>query len=78
MKYYHEIADNGNHRLGTSKYKRGDTTSTIKWGPWASYTAPAMLGQYLAVTEYYRGSVEFPDPTVLYRVQRDVEPLETR
>lgn len=72
MKYYHEYDDKGNHRLGTSTLK----TAAIRWGKWASYKSPAMLGQYLAVTDYYSGSDEFPNCKVLYRVQKDVWPLE--
>ena len=73
MKYYHQFDEKGNHRLGTVKYKQPE--DRVRWGKWASYSAPAMLGQYLAVTEYYQGSVEFPNPEVLYRVQKDVWPL---
>jgi len=75
MKYYRQYDEKGNHRLGTTKYKRGEPEGPIRWGEWAPYTAPAMLGQYAAVTDYYTGSAEFPDSKVLYRIQRDVWPL---
>ena len=77
MKYFHQYDEKGNHRLGTSRYdqKLPGKESEIKWGEWASYQTPAMLGQKLAVTEYYRGSKEFPNPEVLYQVQSDVWPL---
>lgn len=72
MKYFHQYDERGNHRLGTSRYKSEDK---IRWGKWASYQAPAMLGQYAAVTDYYTGSAEFPDCKLLYRIQKDVWPL---
>ena len=71
MKYYHEYDERANHRLGTSTIK----SEKIRWGKWTGYTSPAVLGQYLAVTDYFTGSVEFPDCKVLYRVQKDVWPL---
>ena len=79
MRYIHQFDDKGNHRLGTVKYDYGSPTkeSVVRWGKWASYKTPAMLGQYLAVTEYYQGSQEFPDSKLLYRVQADVWPLES-
>lgn len=82
MRYIHQIQpsdDGGKHRLGRTKYdpKSPNKESRVIWGEWASYRAPAMLGQYLAVTEYYSGSSEFPNPKFLYRIQADVWPLET-
>lgn len=78
MRYIHQFDEKGNHRLGSTKYSRtasGEETK-VKWGDWAPYSSPAMLGQYLVVTEYFQGSKEFPDPQLLYRVQKDVWPLE--
>ena len=79
MRYIHEIDGTGQHRLGSTKYnaKSPVKESPVKWGQWAAYEVPAMLGQYLAVTEYYRGSAEFPDNNLLYRIQKDVWPLTT-
>lgn len=79
MRYTHQFDAKGNHRLGRTKYDAKSPTkeSAVKWGAWASYQTPAMLGQYLAVTEYYAGSVEFPDPKILYKVQQNVWPLST-
>ena len=71
MKYFHQYSDSGNHRLGTSTIK----SNKIKWGKWASYETPAMLGQYAAVTDYYSGSVAFPDCKLLYKIRKDVWPL---
>lgn len=76
MKYYHQYDSCGNHRLGTSRYSAKKKDTPIKWGKWVPYTHPATLGQYAAVTEYYDGSVAFPDCKVLYRIQKDVWPLE--
>ena len=78
MRYIHQLGDN-KHRLGRTKYdaKSPNKESPVIWGEWASYRAPAMLGQYLAVTDYYATSAEFPNPRFLYRVQSDVWPLET-
>ena len=78
MRYIHQFDDKGNHRLGTVKCdsESPTTESAVRWGRWASYQTPAMLGQYLAVTEYYQGSCEFPDPKLLYRIQADVWPLD--
>ena len=77
MKYYHEMDAAGRHRLGRSKYAANavNKESDITWGEWAPYSAPAKLGQLIAVTDYYEGSVEFPDPTLLYKVIPDVWPL---
>jgi len=77
MKYYHEMAVTGRHRLGRSKYAANavNKESDITWGEWAPYSAPAKLGQLIAVTKYYNGSIEFPDPTLLYKVIPDVWPL---
>jgi len=79
MRYIHQYGENGKHRLGKTKYNPKSPTneSTIKWGEWAPWRSPAMLGHYLAVTEYYRDSQEFPNPKLLYRVQVDVWPLDT-
>lgn len=71
MKYYHEYSDKGQHRLGTMACK----STRIKWGKWVGYTEPAMLGQYVAVTDYYTGSAEFPDCNQLYQITPNVWPL---
>jgi len=77
MRYYHQYDEKGNHRIGTSKYNKDKTKPiVIRWGQWASYRSPAMLGQYAAVTEYYAGSKEFPQANKLYRITKDVWPLE--
>lgn len=40
--------------------------------PWKDYTQPACFyttkGTFIVVTNYYKGSSEFPDPRKLYRV----------
>ena len=74
MKYFHQFDDKGNHRLGTSRRVNGKDTA-VRWSKWFPYTSPAKLGQFVAVTDYYKGSMEFPDPTKLYRIQPDVWPL---
>lgn len=78
MRYIHQLDSEGRHRLGRTKYKANSPTkeTQILWGEWVSYREPAMLGQYLAVTDYYKGSREYPNPDLLYRVQKDVWPLE--
>jgi len=71
MVYFHEYDERGNHRLGTRKIN----SEEIRWGKWASYKEPAMLGQYAAVTDYFTGSVGFPNCDMLYRIQKNVWPL---
>ena len=77
MKYYHAMDVSGRHRLGRSKYaaNAANKECDITWGEWAPYSAPAKLGQLIVVTDYYEGSVEFPDPTLLYKVIPDAWPL---
>lgn len=58
MRYIHQVSESVKHRLGRPKYDAKSPTkeSPVIWGEWASYQAPAMLGKYLAVTEYYRAA----------------------
>lgn len=75
MRAFHEYDGKGNHRIGVSAKVKGDLTKddSTKWGDWAPYTAPAVYkwtkARLFAVTDYYNGSVEFPDPKKLYVVK---------
>lgn len=74
MRAVHEFQGRGTHRLGVSKKKAGDLTQDGAWrySRWATYQSPAVLKRgkttLVAVTNYYKGSAEFPDPSKLYVV----------
>ena len=77
MKLVHEIKDDANgflHRLvpeGTDVADKQDS--------WVGYTAPACFwttkGVFVAVTEYYRGSHEFPNPDKIYLIREAPESI---
>ena len=77
MKLVHEIKADANgflHRLVPE-----GTDAAAKRDRWVGYTVPACFwttkGVFVAVTEYYRGSHEFPDPNKIYWIQEAPETL---
>ena len=77
MKLVHEIKEDANgflHRLvpeGTDAADRQDN--------WVGYTVPACFwttnGIFVAVTDYYKGSREFPDPGKIYWIREAPESI---
>ena len=71
----HEYNDSGRHRI--VKYNN-EQEGQRKEGAWAAYDSPAILVhmglRYVAVTDYYTGSAEFPDCNKFYIIQDSVLP----
>lgn len=82
MKFKHEFDANGRHRLGVSHKVKGDLTQDgpYRFGDWASYRSPAVIKlqktRYVAVSGYYEGSVEFPDPSKVYKIEESGYPVQ--
>lgn len=66
LKLIHEYDEKGNHRLYVDKTIPKDTD-------WVPYRTPATCRvgarKFLAVTDYYNGSVEFPNSALVYEVK---------
>jgi hypothetical protein len=73
VKLEHQIDDTATgfrHRLVRAGYSLEEDSSS---GPWVGYTAPATYhttkGVFVATTDTYKGTAEFPKPGVIYWVQ---------
>lgn len=83
MEIFHDYK-NGKHRLVF--IDPASVPSTI-CGEWAPYQVPAILktrpksgtpATFAAVTDYYRGSVEFPNPEQVYLITPFASKIQDR
>jgi hypothetical protein len=76
MKLEHQIIDDSTfkHRL----VPKGTALNDTRY-PWVGYRTPAdyhtTKGVFIAVTEYYKGSIEFPNPKKVYWIQEAPEDI---
>ena len=79
MKIIHQIRDDANgfsHRVVPEGTPLAEDNRA---GKWVNYTTPACYyttkGTFVGVTDYYKKSLEFPDPAKLYWVREAPESI---